>query len=255
MVKQTAKSLNLPFSETPLEDAFKWSSVALSEVVARDTRLEASVYDIKGKQAREILANCRWDITTVTGENGLASAFHRKRFKRVFVKKSNFPIFQPSQITEIYPKPYLWISEKTRIDIDSLRVKRNQVLLTCSGTVGKSTFVSETLDNTIFSHDLLRVEAKNENDAGYIYAFLKTEIGQTLIQTNSYGAVVSHIEPEHLAEIPIPNPQSLYKIEIHNLILKSFALRDESNQLLDRAENLLIEELRLPPPQISRQSS
>lgn len=248
MVEQTAKKiLPLPIEILLPEDNVKWSSVSLSEVLARNSRLEASVYDIKGKQARETLARCRWELKTITGENGLASAFHRPRFRRVFVEKSDLPIYQPSQITEVYPKPYLWISGKTSSNLDTLRVKKNQVLMTCSGTIGKCTFVSETLDDCIFSHDLLRIESLSETDAGYLYAFFKSEIGQTLIQANSYGAVISHIEPHHLTEIPIPNPQALIKIEIHNLVMNSFALRDESNELLDQAEQLLINELSLPP--------
>jgi len=248
MVEQTAKHLRpLPLELAPPEDTVKWSSVSLSEVLERGSRLEASVYDIESKQARETLARCRWELTTVTGENGLAVAFHRPRFRRVFVEKSNLPIYQPSQITEIYPKPYLWISDKTDANLDALRVKKNQVLMTCSGTIGKCTFVGETLDNCIFSHDLLRIETLNKTDGGYLYAFLKSDIGQTLIQANNYGAVISHIEPHHLAEIPIPNPQALIKIEIHNLVMDSFALRDESNELLDQAEQLLINELNLPP--------
>jgi type I restriction enzyme S subunit len=248
MVEQLAKQIFPRPIEKPLhEDNVKWSSISLSEVLERGSRLEARVYDVEGRIARKTLEDCRWELTTITGKNGLAIAFHRPRFKRVFVEKSDLPIYQPSQITEIYPKPYLWISDKTKVNIDSLRVKKNQILMTCSGTIGKCTVVGETLDNCIFSHDLLRIETQNENDSGYLYAFLKSEIGQTLIQAKNYGAVISHIEPHHLDNIPIPNPQALIKIEIHNLVMDSFALRDESNRLLDEAEQLLIDELKLSP--------
>ena len=40
---------------------------------------------------------------------------------------------------------------------------------------------------------------------------------------------------------------ALYKIEIHNLVKDAFISRDESNQLLDRAESLLLRELNLLP--------
>ena len=88
---------------------------------------------------------------------------------------------------------------------------------------------------------------KSEEDLGYTYAFLKTKIGYTLLQTNNYGSVVSHIEPEHLNNIPIPNPPSMIKKRIHELVMKSYELRDESNELLDKAEELLVNELKLPP--------
>ena len=222
----------------------KWTSVIVREIVEKEYRLEASVYGIEGRTARENLEQCKWDIAHLCGEKGLATAYHRPRFKRVYVDKSNFPIYQPAQINDLHPKPSAYISDLTKTDVDALRVKKGQVLLTCSGTIGNCTYVRNTLENLIFSHDLIRIEPKEYN--GFIYAFLKSEVGFSIINTNNYGAVVSHIEPEHLNHIPIPNPPSILKQTIHNLIEESFKLRDESNELMDEAQTLLKEALQLP---------
>lgn len=240
---------NIPqidFVDMP-EDDLRWSSISLKEVLERKLRLEASVFDIEGRHAREVIKNCKWPLMNITGENGFSNAYHRLRFKRIFLDKSDYPIYQPSQINEIYPKPYLYISGQTNTDIDKLRVHKNQLLLTCSGTIGNVTLVSKTLDNKIFSHDLIRITSKNKNEAGYLYAFLKSNIGRILINTNNYGAVIQHIEPEHLANIPIPNANASIKANIHEKIISSFELRDQSNELIDKAEKLLIDELNLPP--------
>ena len=119
--------------------------------------------------------------------------------------------------------------------------------MTCSGTVGKVSYVSETLKDKVFSHDLLRIDCKNPNDAGYVYAYLKSRIGNQILCTNRYGAVITHIEPEHLAAIPIPNAPAMLKSRIHYLIERSYALRDASNDLIDEATALLAEALNLPP--------
>src|SRR5690606_14466242 len=115
--------------------------------------------------------------------------------------KSDFPIYQPAQVNELYPKPSAYISDLTQTDIAALRVQKGQVLLTCSGTIGNCTFVSNTLNTRIFSHDLIRINPKEYN--GYVYAYLKSRTGFTIINTNNYGAVIDHIEPEHLNNIPI----------------------------------------------------
>lgn len=222
----------------------KWASVVVQEVVEKDYRLEASVYGIEARQARKDLEQCRWDIVHLFGEKGLATAYHGLRFKRIYVEKSDLPIYQPAQINELYPRPSAYISDLTRTDIDALRVRKGQVLLTCSGTIGNCAYVRNTLDNLIFSHDLIRIEPKEYN--GFIYAFLKSRIGRLLITTNNYGAVVKHIEPEHLNNIPIPDPSPSIKQVIHNLVEESFQLRDESNELMDEAQDLLKEVLQLP---------
>ena len=106
--------------------------------------------------------------------------------------------------------------------------------------------VGDTMDGKVFSHDLIRITCKNEGNTGYLYAFLHTKIGNALIRTNEYGAVVSHIEPEHLEPILIPDPPHVLKKQIHDLVVRSYALRDESNVLLDEAEALLYDTLNLP---------
>jgi len=238
---QCIQTIDLP------EEELRWCIINLKEVLEKGKRLEASVFDIEGKHSREVLKSSKWNLIKLTGNNGITEAYSLGRFKRIWLDKSDFPIYQPSQIMEIKPYPNGFLSKLTRINIESLRVKRNQVLLTCSGTIGNCSYVSETLNNKIFSHDLIRINCKKEKDAGYVYAFLKTKIGNIIIQTNEYGAVVSHIEPEHLENIPIPNPPDPLKEKIHNLIIRSYELRDESNFLLDQAEELLYDALKLPP--------
>jgi type I restriction enzyme S subunit len=103
------------------------------------------------------------------------------------------------------------------------------------------------LENTIFSDDVIRITCQEAVDTGFLYAYLKSEIGNTILQTNGYGSVITHIEPEHLTNIPIPNPPDSIKKKIHDLIIRSFDLRDESNELIDKATDLLINELQLPP--------
>lgn len=228
-------------------NSLKWTTVTNSEVEKEKFRLEAAVFNVEAKKAKEDLNRCKFSINPLCGKDGITTAFHRLRFKRVFVEKSDFPIYQPSQITEIKPKPELFISHLTKTDIDSLRVKANQLLMTCSGTIGKATLVSKTLDNKIFSHDLLRITAKNPIDSGYIYAYIKTKTGQLVLTTNNYGAVIQHIEPEHLENFPVPYPSEKIRRGISEKIFKSFECRDKSNELLDEAESLLIKSLKLPP--------
>ena len=228
------------------ESPVKHCTVRLSDVISRGKRLEASVFDVEAKQAREIIENGKYPVKMVGGIDGLATSYVCGRFKRIWVKKSDLPIFQPSSITDVYPTPDGYISHKTQTDIEALRVHKGQVLMTCSGTIGKMSFVSRTLDNQVFSHDLLRINANSSSDAGYIYTYLKSKTGNKILLTNSYGAVITHIEPEHLATVPIPDAPSTIKKRINDLIEGSYELRDASNELIDEATELLVMELQFP---------
>ena len=237
---------NIEIIELP-DDDVKWCTVSLGDVLKANMHLEASVFDIEGKHAREILKQCKYKSLPLTGESGLVSAYVCGRFKRIWLPHSDLPIYQPSTIMDIKPEPDGYLSHLTKTNMERLKVKKGQILITCSGTIGKVSLVSKTLDNKIFSHDLIRIDVNDPKDSGYIYTFLRSHIGNILLQSNKYGAVITHIEPEHLANIPVPNPPDDIKEKIHALITHSFDLRDESNECIDKATALLINELRLPP--------
>lgn len=230
-------------------DPLKYTSVSLSEVFSNNTRLEASAFNLEAKAAKYKVEHCRYGYVHLWGKDGLVKdAFVRGRFKRIYVEKGEgIPFFQPSSITEVYPKPAKYISENTDVDIEALKVKKGMMLMSVSGTIGKCSMVGKSLNDKVFSHDLLRLTGKNDFDTGYIYAYFCTPTGQQMLQTNNYGAVIQHIEPEHLKNIIIPNAPELIKRKIHNLVVESYDLRDQSNELMDEAERILYEELQLPP--------
>ena len=231
-------------SGLPTEKPIKWTSVSIQEVIDSDFRLKAGVYGIEARQIKKDLEGCRWDIVHL-GDKFIEDAFYLGRFKRTYVDgKGGIPFILPSQITEVHPKAGKFISPKTNVDIESTRVEKGQVLLTRSGTIGVVSYVSKTLENQSVSDDVIRIKASEYS--GYVYAYLKSKVGNLLISTNNYGAVIQHIEPEHLNHIPIPNPSPILKQEIHDLIEESFRLRDESNDLMDEAQILLKTALQLP---------
>ena len=182
------------------------------------------------------------------GKDGLVEdAYVGSRFKRIYTdNREDIPFFLPSDIEDIYPSPSKYISNKTRVNIEELRVHKGLLLVSVSGTIGKTSLVGKKLDKQVFSHDLLRVSFKSIYDLGYVYAYLNTETGLKLLQSNNYGAVVDHIEPEHLAKVPIPNAPEEIKRRIHESIVASYDLRDQSNDLIDEAQHLLYEALDLP---------
>jgi type I restriction enzyme S subunit len=236
-------SSDIQYSEMPKETV-KWCSVKLSEIIKYGLRLEAEVYNLEGRYARQFIIDGRYG--SVSFEKLIKKAYYPGRFKRIYCDSTNGThFFLPSQLNDIYPKSEKNISALTKCNISDLKLKLNDVLVTRSGTVGSVTIVSKTLENSVFSDDVIRI-TPNEGLTGYLYAYLRTDAGNSILKTNQYGSVIQHIEPEHLAQIPIPNPPDSIKHKINDLVLRSFELRDESNEMIDKATAMLIEELQLP---------
>lgn len=238
--------IEVPETDIP-DDKINWCSVLLSEVLNNYNRFEASAYSLEAKNAREILNNSKFPLKPLWGTKGFFKyATNSCRFKRDYKNKSDEAVgfLGSSEILNVYPRAEKYISRE-QAESKGLLAKLNEILITCSGTIGNISLVSKSMINNALSQHMIR--AYTDDLYGYIYAFLKTKIGKLLIQTNTYGSVVQHIEPKHLENIEIPNPPEILKKEIHNLIIKSYDLRDESNDLIDEAEKLLIQQLKLPP--------
>jgi len=227
----------------------KWTSIKLSEVAEQKYRFEANVFNIESKHARELIKNSTYPLLNLfSGDSFIQSAIYPTRFKRIYVNKQDgIEFYMPSQLLEINPQPTKFISPKTKVNFEELKVNENELLITRSGTIGNITLVSKTLANRVFSDDVIRMRLYDDNDLGYVYSFLKTSIGQLLLKTNNYGSVINHIEPDHLSNIKVPNPSKKLKNQIDELIKESFRLRDESNELIETARKILLTELDLPP--------
>lgn len=229
------------------EDPLKWCSVSLSDVIARGTRLDASVYDIEAKQARHNIETGKYPYKQLYGKDcPVTDAYYGSRMKRNYVSESNpraIGFLGSSEMLDVYPKPVKFMEDTDRVS--DLHVSFGTILLSRSGTIGNLTFVGKTLSRFLVSEHAIRLTCSR--DPGYVYTFLKTTSGQSLLHSNIFGAVIQEIEPEHLKNIPIPDAPANIKDEINSLIVRSFELRDESNDLLDEANELLVKELELPP--------
>lgn len=229
-----------------LPDPLKYTSVSLNEVFDNNTRFEASAFNLDAKAAKYKVTHCKYGYTYLWGVNGLVkNAFYGNRAKRNYVPKNtegSIGFIGSSEMLYIYPKPIKYlIGQKNK----EFAVYEGTILLSRSGTIGNVTYVNKTLSKLLVSEHAIRIIPLEYG--GYLYAFLKTKIGKTLVQANIFGAVVDEIEPEHLRNIVIPNAPEEIRKEIHNLVIESYNLRDQSNALLDEAEKILYQELQLPP--------
>lgn len=224
----------------------KWCSVSLSDVIFRGKRLEASVFDVEAVQALALINNGKYKTVPLYGDQGIVNKAHYgSRLKRNYVTpehENSIGFISSSEMLDIYPRPVKFMVDGEKVH--DLHVKEGTVLLSRSGTIGNVTFVNKTLSKFLVSEHAIRLECTD--NSGYVYTFLKTKIGKKLVCSNIYGAVIQQIEPAHLTMVPVPDAPKEIKERIHNLIVESFKLRDESNELIDQATALLIDELKLP---------
>lgn len=102
---------------------------------------------------------------------------------------------------------------------------------------------------TIISHDLLRVQADDPGELGYLYAFLKTRFGRATMRSSKYGSIIKHLEPEHLEKIPVPLLGDELRKAVSRQVAEVFRLRDEALTRFSKAEQLYEREVSAPDPE------
>jgi len=161
------------------------------------------------------------------------------RFKRPYVKNSEdgIPFLQGAHITMIKPMEvkFLW---KGMTNIRKTILKKNWVLMTRSGTVGRIGFVSDSLDGWAASEHILRIIVKPEINPGYIVAFLSSPYGDYQLKGKIYGAVVDEIAEQDTSliediEIVLPDENVQYKIG--SLVIDAYNKKDKASQIEEEA--------------------
>ena len=229
------------FSPSPI----RYASISAKKIIENNYRLDASAYDFEALKAIALVEKNKNGFTYLWSKNGyVENSFYGPRAKREYInKKSDSMGFLGSaEMLELNPKPIKFVPKSAKSDY---RVDYSTILISRSGTIGNTTFVSKTLTKFCVSEHAIRVVC-NQN-AGYVYTFLHSETGKVILKSFTFGAVIDEIEPEHLCKVPIPNASAELKTKINDLIISSFKKRDESNDLIDKAQALLYSELKLPP--------
>ncbi|MFN3898676.1 MAG: restriction endonuclease subunit S [Acinetobacter junii] len=97
--------------------------------------------------------------------------------------------------------------------LDKLTIHKGYLLISDSGTLGRITYALEQHDGHVATNNLIRVLIDDLALRGYVFQFLKSDIGQSLILKNAYGTNQEHLEPDVISEVLIPIPTDRTVVE------------------------------------------
>jgi hypothetical protein len=130
-----------------------------------------------------------------------------------------------------------------------LRIEEGMTLITCSGTIGRMVYAGPYMNGVWSSQDILKVVPDPEKILpGYLYAYLSSRFGVPLVTEGTYGAIIQHIEPEHIADLPVPVAPMNIQTTVHNLIKEMSRLRTESAKEYQQATAYLFNSIGIVDP-------
>lgn len=227
-----------------MSDIVQTFEVPLHWISKGEYRLNASFYSQDVAAARLLLEKVTTKVTTTPMVDLVSDIFMPALKITIPFSDDGEPYLTQSEVNLFLPKSRKKVDTMKLDNPDRWHVKSRYLLISQSGTIGRVTFTTKYLEHFIISPNPIRIIASEEL-IGYLYAFLSTWIGSTLVKSPQYGITVKHILPYHLYNIPIPRIPELEK-EINQRILEAHRLREEAQELLLKAEEVIYSELELP---------
>lgn len=214
-------------------------------------RLDVGPYKtgaIEAKYKLESLTVAKDSVVEVT-LNGIKGIIHAGRLKRIWVNDPNhgYPFLTTTNIHISNLEKISYIASSIVAGKRNLLVKKDWILITRSGTIGRLAFCRPDMDDFACTEDVMRVVAdESKIDAGYLYAFLSSTFGVQQIIAGTYGAIIQHIEPEHVKDIPVPRFAKDLEANIGSKIKSSAQKRADANSLMVSAGKQINEHFSFP---------
>ena len=211
-------------------------------------RLDCGPYVSGAVEAKEMLKKHHSeplnDLTT--GLNG--GIFNGPRFRRIYVDDPTNGIpFLGS--TDILDADLYFVSLLSRRQVEAnpaLVLDEGWTLITCSGTIGRMTYARPDMKGMAGSQHFMRViPDENLIKPGYLYSYLSSRFGVPIVVSGTYGAIIQHIEPHHIADLPVPRLGAVEE-QAHDLVKRAADLRVKAAGLLKTAGHIINEHFGFP---------
>lgn len=207
-------------------------------------RLDCGPYLSGAVEAKVILAKLKATkepLQRLT-KDGLDGIFHAGREGRTYVLDEEHGVrFLGS--TDILAADLSYaklISKRQATATPKFAIHLGWILITRSGTVGRMAYASPDMDGMACSEHVLRVVADdNRVRSGYLFAYLSSRFGVPLITTGTYGSVIQHIEPDHIADLPVPRLGDRLEHVVHDKVAQAATLRAEYQEQVRTATSKL----------------
>lgn len=206
-------------------------------------RLDAHFYNKTAQLTVANIRKCQSEVETLGDVT--ERVFFCNRFTRTFVDQDHgIPYLAGKNIVQIRPTDLAYLSRSQTNDLDQYRLHKGWILMTCSGTIGRTCLVWKNFEEFVGTHDLIRIVPDSSKiDGGYLYAFLSSEYGKQQVLRYRHGSVIDHVTPEQVQRVLIPLPSRKGQTGIGDKVREAYDKRAEAIRLEDEAQEILMKEL------------
>ncbi len=206
-------------------------------------RLDCGPYVSGAIEAKELLSQMNTTplIELTTGHKG--GIYNGSPFIRNYVEdpEHGVPFLTTSSLLQADLSNLSLLSKKDAPSrqLSFLEIKPGMTLITCSGSIGRMAYARADMEGVWSNQDIMKVVPDPDSiKPGYLYAYLCSRFGVPMIASGTYGAIIQHIEPQHIADLPVPRLGAAEE-QAHDLIQRAAYAQVKSGELRQQAGALV----------------
>ena len=228
------------------------ATVNIKQIPAMEFRFDPSLHLSEGVKVRETLAELPYEVKPLSSVT--ERIFLGNIFSRIWVKdkQHGVPYLAASDTVLANLDTGQFLAKRQAVEMPYLVLEKGWILVTCSGTLGNTSYTNGNYAGRIATHDLIRiVPNEDELPGGYVYAFLSSKYGYYQITQSQFGGVVKHINATQAGQIQIPVLPKETVSESDRMIKESTLLREKASDALKAAHARFAEEISIKVKPIS----
>jgi hypothetical protein len=224
--------------------------VMASWMESNGRRLDCNPYLSGGFEARVLLERLKavkQPLKEVT-QGGIKGVFNGPRFSRCYVsdKLHGVPLLSGTEMLQANISNAPLISKKLVASMPHMVLTEGTTLISSYGTIGRTSYCRKDMAGMVGSDNVLKViPDTNKILSGYLYAFLSSKFGVSLVVSELSGSVVTFLDPSRVAALPVPRLGDAIESQVHELIVEAARLRTEYQHHIQEATNQLFESVGL----------
>jgi len=175
--------------------------------------------------------------------NALKAGPFGSSLKKEYYVESGYKVYGQEQV--INDNPFYgnyYINEEKYIELKSCSVKKNDILVSLVGTIGKVLIIPEKHEKGIINPRLVKLSLHDLVNPKYIKIYLQSEIAKGFFKENSHGGTMDVLNLSIIKSLPIPLPSTVEQLEIVSrvelLFTKADAIEARYKNLKAKIESL-----------------
>ncbi|MCO5463090.1 restriction endonuclease subunit S [Enterococcus faecium] len=179
-------------------------------------------------------------LKDILEEKGYIRGPFGSALRRAELKSEGIPVYEQQNAIYNHRNFRYFIDEKKFEELRRFQVKTNDLIISCSGTVGRVSKIKENDEKGIISQALLTLRPDVEIiNPDYLYYFFVSKEGRHSLLSRSSGSVQVNIAKRNIIEnIPLPLPEKKIQKKIVDILNSLDSKIEVNNQIISNLEEL-----------------